>query len=311
MGKSETKAVIEGYAKQSGKPAEEIVAEIAALFGYQKTGIPIPPTSEKMSPIMEAIVAASRRGEKLDTKDMFESMMTLKMMEMMGAKPVDSGQNINEILAKNDEKWERRLAEIEAKAEKEALQRRLDGLERLLIEGGGKKNDAVMEEMKGIRVELAKEKDGRIQDALAAKDAQIADLKEYMEASFEELRKPPKTSDEGFFEIMDKMNRFDELVRRRGKSLGMTDEQIDKEVAKAVPIKQQILKDVFKTINRGIDAWSGKQTEDTENEEPEVAEEEPQPQMEKTARKRSEIPTVEEQPAPATVEEQEQTLNLG
>lgn len=302
MGKSESKALIEAYAKQTGKPSEEIAAEIAALFGYQKSGIPIPTGEPKMSPIVEAILASSGKGEKLDSKAMFESMMTLKMMEMMGAKPQDTGQNINDMLMKNDEKWERRLAAMEAKAEKDALQRQLDDMKTLILNSSGSRKDELTDKFDKLSEKLDEEKTKRFDDALANKSAEISQLREDMVANLEDIRNQPlqKGADEGFFEMMTKMSRFDDMVRQRGKSLGMTDEQIGKLEAGAVPMKQQIMKDVFKTINRGIDAWSGKEAEEDED-QPEIVDEPQETAAEKAARKRGEIPAEVEQPAPEEV----------
>jgi len=290
MVKSESKAMIEAYAKQSGKPVEEILAEIGSTFGYQKNNVPMPTVSgEKMSPIMEAIVAASTKGEKLDSKAMFESMMTLKMMEMMGAKPQDSGQNINEILAKNDEKWERRLASMESKAEKDALQRQLDDMKSLILNSSGSKKDEISDKFEKLSEKLDAEKERRFADALDNKGAEIEQLKEYMQNAMDDIRNqaPPKSSDEGFFDMMQKMERFDTMVRSRGKALGMTDEQIERQVAETTPLKQQILKDVFKTINRGIDAWSGKEGELEDDDDPLIDDE---PPARKHAPRREEAP---------------------
>ena len=290
MVKSESKAMIEAYAKQSGKPVEEILAEIGSTFGYQKNNVPMPTVSgEKMSPIMEAIVAASTKGEKLDSKAMFESMMTLKMMEMMGAPKQDSGQNINEILAKNDEKWERKLASMESKAEKDALQRQLDDMKSLILNSSGSKKDEISDKFEKLSEKLDAEKERRFADALDNKGAEIEQLKEYMQNAMDDIRNqaPPKSSDEGFFDMMQKMERFDTMVRSRGKALGMTDEQIERQVAETTPLKQQILKDVFKTINRGIDAWSGKEGELEDDDDPLIDDE---PPARKHAPRREEAP---------------------
>ncbi len=303
MSKSESKAFIEAYAKQTGKPAEEIAAEIAAVFGYQKSNIPIPTGGdEKMSPMMQAILAASGKGEKLDSKAMFESMMTLKMMEMMGAPKQDSGQSINEIISKNNEMWERRLEQMKSEQKEAALQRQLDDMKSLILSSSGSKKDELSDKFEKLSEKLDAEKEKRFADALDNKGAEIEQVKEYMQNAMDELRNQPapKSSDEGFFEMMQKMEQFDGMVRSRGKALGMTDDDIGKAVAGALPMKQQIIKDAFKTLNRGIDAWAGKKADDEEPEEPEIAEE-PEP-SEKAARRKGEIPAhVEPEPAPEEV----------
>jgi len=319
MSKSEAKALIETYAKQTGKPTEEVAAEIAALFGYQKTGIPLPASDDKMSPMMQAILesqkieremGAAGKGEVSPIiKMMMETVTMMPLMKMMGGMGGQGQENnVNDLLNKNDEKWERRLASIEAKAEKDALQRQLDDMKSLILSSSGSKKDELTDKFDKLSEKLDAEKEKRFADALDNKGAEITQLREDMTSYLEDMRNQPtaKGADEGFFEIMTKMNRFDEMIRQRGKSLGMTDDEIGKTVAGALPLKQQIIKDAFKTLNRGIDAWAGKTTEDEETEEPEIAEE-PDP-AEKAARRKGEIPAPAEetQPAPAP----EEILNI-
>jgi len=310
MVKSESKAMIEAYAKQSGKPVEEILAEIGSTFGYQKNNVPMPTVSgEKMSPIMEAIVAASTKGEKLDSKAMFESMMTLKMMEMMGAPKQDSGQNINEILAKNNETWERRFEQMKQEQKEVSLQRQLDDMKNLILNSSGSKKDELSDKFEKLNEKLDAEKEKRFADALDNKSVEIDQLKDFMQASLDDMRNQPiqKGADEGFFEMMQKMERFDTMVRNRGKALGMTEEQIEKQVTDAKGMKSQIIKDVFKTINRGIDAWSGKEAELDEDDEP-LIDDEPAPAARRHAPRREEAPAEVELELEPTL--QEEVLNI-
>lgn len=317
MAKSETKAYIEAWAKSTGKPAEEVASEIAALFGYQKSGIPTPiGGEEKLSPVMQAILEARKiekemgmagKGEVSPViKMMMETVTMMPLMKMMGSMGgQDSGQSINEIIAKNNETWERRLEQMKQEQKDTNLQRQLDDMKTLILSSSGSKKDELADKFDKLSEKLDEEKTKRFDDALATKSAEIAQLREDMAANLEDMRTQPlpKGADEGFFEMMQKMERFDNIVRSRGKALGMTDEQIEKQVAETTPMKQQILKDVFKTINRGIDAWSGKEAEKEEPEVPEVAEEPQETAAEKAARKRGEIPAETEQPAPTAPEE--------
>ncbi len=291
MGKSESKALIEAYAKQAGKPPEEVAAEIAKTYGYQKPDVPIPTTSdEKISPIMAAILEAKKAelelqkagvgaGEVSPTiKMVMEMLIMMPLMNKLSGQGQDSSmpkqQDPMELLAKNDEKWERRLAMEKAEREKETMQRQLDEIKTLIQNSSGSKKEELTEKFDKLTERLDAEKERRHEEALATKSAEISQLREDMQGYFEELRNQPPAKDasEGFFELMQKMEKFDNIVRNRGKALGMTDEQIEKEVAEATPMKQQIIKDVFKTVNRYIDAVAGKKSEpETTTEEPQVA----------------------------------------
>ncbi len=281
MGK-ESKALIEMYAKQTGKPAEEVAADIAKMYGYQKSDVPLPTGEEgKMSPIMAAILEAKKAelemqkagvgaGEVSPTIKMaMEMMIMMPLMNKLSGQGQDAAPNITDLLARNDAKWEHRLEQDKAERKEEALQARLDKLELLVT--SGKKDDPMIEkvlaEIKETKTELKESEKARIKAELDAKDDKITSLKDYIDDSLAAIQNqaPQKSADEGFFEMMDKMSKFDDMVRRRGKALGMTDEQIEKEVAEATPMKQQIVKDVFKTINRYIDAIAGKKgTEEPE-----------------------------------------------
>lgn len=294
--KSESKALIEAYAKTSGKPAEEIAAEIAGIFGYSKSNIPIPTNGdgeEKLSPMMRAIIEARKTEQEMGAagkgevspviKMMMETVTMMPLMKMMGGMGQETTsqkpqqENIMELLAKNDEKWERRLEAMEAKQEKkqekEALQRQLDEMKALMLSSSGSKKDELSEKFEKLNEKLDAEKEKRFDEALSNKGAEIDQLKEYMQTSLDDLRNQPtpKSSDEGFFEMMQKMEKFDSMVRSRGKALGMTDEAIEREIAKEKPMKQQILSDVFKTINRGIDAYAGRKPEPISEDQPEIA----------------------------------------
>ncbi len=298
MAKSESKALIEAYAKTSGKPAEEIAAEIAGIFGYSKSNIPIPTGEgeQKLSPMMQAIIEAQKAEREMGAtgkgevspmiKMMMETVTMMPLMKMMGGMDGSAAQkpqeNIMELLAKNDEKWEKRLKEITDKQKEDALQARLDKLETLIAAGANKKDEhnPVLEEIKETRKELQAEKEKRHEDALAAKDDKIADLKDYVDSSLTAIQNQPQAKDptEAFFDMMTKMENFDNTVKRRGKALGLTDEQVDREVSSTKPAWQQMLADI--TGEKGLlSKYIGMQKGGITETQPEIA----QPEIAQTA----------------------------
>ncbi len=287
MAKSESKALIEAYAKTSGKPAEEIAAEIAGIFGYQKANIPIPTNGDgeqKLSPMMQAIIEARKVEREMGAtgkgevspmiKMMMETVTMMPLMKIMsgmdGSASPKPQENIMELLAKNDEKWERRLAQEKADREKEDTRQQLNEMKALILSSSGGKKDELIEKFETLNEKLDTEKSERFKDALDAQKTELSQFREDMRDAMDDLRNQPpqKNADEGFFEMMQKMTKFDSMVRSRGKDLGMTDEQIDKEVERSTPMKQQMLKDGVKLLERWIDVTAGKKPN---REQPEIA----------------------------------------
>lgn len=277
----EKKLLIELSAKAEGLSKKDFLLRAA-----KEEGIELPTAqAQRTDPntrFLELLTKTSGEG-KLNLKESMENMMNFKMMEMMlggsmigGKQPETPALNVLEIIEKNDEKWERRLEQLtqktEREAEKAALQKQLDEMKALILTGGSGKKDEVSEKFEKLNEKLDAEKEKRFEIALDSKSNEIDQLKDFMQQSLDDIRNqaPPKSSDEGFFEMMQKMEKFDSMVRSRGKALGMTSEQIEREIAKEKPMKQQILSDIFKTLNRGIDAYAGRKPE-PDSDQPEIA----------------------------------------
>lgn len=316
--KDEQIQLTELAAKAKNLTPEKYVEEMAKEYGIETTTITAKTrrqdTRDPNTRFIEKLLESGEKGE-LSIDAMVDKLMKFSMMKMMAGGGMFGGETKSrqddaiEMVKANDEKWERRLAQDKTDRKEEDLNRRLDSLERLLADGGGKKNDAVLDEIKETRKELAAEKEKRHEDAMDAKEDKIIALKDYIDTSLEDIRNrdPPKDPADVFFDMADRMEKFNKTVKVMGKSLGMTDEQIEKEVADALPMKRQIWNDSVKILKHGIDAWAGKKADDEEPEEPEVAEEpEKETAAEKAARKKSEIPT---EPEPAPVPEEVLTIS--
>ena len=296
MAKSEGKELINIYAKQTGKPAEEIAAEIAHAFGYSKSNILIPTSGEgeeKLSPMMRAIIEAKKMESEMGAtgkgevspmmKMMIETITMMPLMKMMGGMDGSATQkpqeNIMDLLAKNDEKWEKRVKEITDKQKEDALQARLDKLETLIAAGVNKKDDPAMEkilaEVKETKIELKEAEKLRNKDLLAAKDAEFGQYKEDMAQRLDaiENREPPKSTDDMLYELAEKQSKFEKLMIGYGKTHGWNQARIDDEIGNTKSPIHQLLSDLAGengVLPKLVDAW-GKRNGAAIVEQPEIA----------------------------------------
>lgn len=283
--KEEQKQLIELSAKAEGMPKKEFIATLAKEHGIE---IAQPTRQDANTRFLDTILKAGSEG-KLNMKEMMDSMMSYKMMEMMmggglsgkaETTPAPTGQyNIMELLANNDEKWGRRLEQDKQERKEEALQARLDRLETLIAAGTNKNDDPAMEkilaEVKETKAELKEAEKARNKDMLAAKAAEFSQYKEDMADRLDaiENREPPKSTDDMLYELAEKQSKFEKLMNGYGKAHGWNQARINDEMGNVKSPVHQLLSDLAGengVLPKLIDAW-GKKSSATTVEQPEVA----------------------------------------
>lgn len=251
-------------------------------------------------------------------KTMMETIAALPMMKLMasiGSGDEGSGKqdDIRQFLKENDDKWERRMTEQGAKRERElaemkadqretALRQEIDGLKLLVANVGEGKKSGIEERLDALTKKLEDEREKRTIDMLAASEKKIDDLKDEISERLYDLQNQPPLAnpEDAFLGVIDKITRFDDAVRRRALSLGYTDEQTEKEVAKSKPFREQLLGELGKLGRMYLEKEREKAERPPETEAPQV-QEVPQQEIRQEAPPQmveAETPQVDEQPAP-------------
>ena len=145
-----------------------------------------------------------------------------------------------------------------------------------------------------MREKIDEQKEERFKETLELREKQVTAFQDDMKDRYADLQeqyfglqemlstRPPETDTSdaisGFFE---KMNRVDEAIRKRGRSLGLTDEEVQDDLERNVPFREQVTTDLvkggLKTINRAIEkgVFGGTENQDEEEyTEPELQKEE-------------------------------------
>lgn len=268
------KAIIELFAEQHGLTTEAAEVELAQHFnknnGNGNGKLPIMPDSSgggidfltKLKEMKEQLNTQFKSGNvqpgQPGIDQMLDQFMKLKIMSMMGgdSEPKKNEPSATELLAQNNEMWERRLAQKEADQRFAEMQRSIDSLKQLITEKekesstSKNKPDPILEQIQKtterLQKELESEKEKRHQDVITSKNSEINSLKTYIDNALDAIKNqpPPKDPADAFLEMMQKMETFDNTVKRRGKALGLTDAEVEKEVSSAKPVWQQALADI-------------------------------------------------------------------
>lgn len=259
-----SREMIKRMAEETGKTEDQIIADLIAKATASEPQLPrqIAVPGQPENELAQWIEALSKAGGKdgdnswtSDMKEIAKMGMQMQMMKAMmsgnspteAPKPaVDVEAVVQKALKDQAQTFKEIMAEKEAQRKEEAYLRRLDHLETMIQDGGGRKSDAVMDEIKDLKGKLDQTKEAAHKAELtAAKDA-LEQFRRDMKYEIEALRNKelPKDPTTAFFEIMQRSADLDKVILSRGKALGLTDAVINSEVAKDQPL----LSTIFQTL---------------------------------------------------------------
>lgn len=303
------KKILSEVAKAAGRSEGEMLALLNKDAGVNL------PAQQPESEWGLALKAISESGKSSDPMEALTKMMMIKMMSKMAMEDepkTDVGKVVSEALEKQAQKFDSILSEMKAQQKEDALRSELSALKQQLMNGGGQKRDELLEKFDSLNEKLEAEKEKRLMDALAAKDKDLAAFRQDTKERFDDLLDTIAERDfkNNPFDAMERTMKDMKRLRGMGRELGMSDSEISDEASKR-PLKESIVKDMFKTLNRAIDKGifggeedTGEWVEDEDlDQEKEKEKEEEQPQLRKEAKKKQ-LPSAKPEPEPPAIEEE-------
>lgn len=304
----EGESIIEALAQKSGLTPKQVVEKMIEKAA-KKYGVNMPSENTDLSQIKgisdnKVLMSLLGGGEG----GFFESLMKYKVA--MREIDKDNG-GADKRIADLEAKLDKVLAELKQEKEKDALMSRIDRLELLIAEGGSSKKDAVSEELKEIRNKLDQEKEKRFEGLLAEKSKAIDDFKRDYDEKYSTLeeryndlidqQREPKESEDlasAIVKFFTQMNQVDSAIRDRGKALGLTETEIETEIDKKRPFKENVIRQALtgglKLLDKAIDKGVFGGEDDEGDGEPQI----------KTTKKKTKTKKKEEaiEPEPGQVE---------
>lgn len=179
-----------------------------------------------------------------------------KVMSGEDEKPKeDIAKLINDALEKQATGFQKTLDELKASQIQANHDAEIAELKRMFEDGSGKKNDALLDKFDSLNEKLEAEKEKRMLAAIEGKDKEMLRFREDVQGQFDNLMDTLASRDShqtSPLDFMDKTVRDMKRLKALGKELGMNDEDISEEGLRR-PIKESIVRDLFKTVNRAID----------------------------------------------------------
>lgn len=236
--KIDGKALIRMVAEKTGVSESDVLAAMIPALDEVR-----PAQESEFAAILKAFAGKDDDDSSSEYREMRKMMMQMKMLNLMMPGATGTGTptpttDVNAIIKENDAKWERRLEQMQQQQKDADLNRRFERLELLLAEGGGKKNDSVVEELKAVRNDLAASKEERHLEQLKTRDEQLKELRATFDDQMQSLkeqiynREQPRNAIDVILEASKQFEQYKNGVRSMARTLGMTDEESDREIAR-------------------------------------------------------------------------------